>query len=897
MELKKRESKFYPSIKNKLKFFPRYLFNKKTKILLITLFILLIFFLGNFSGLLISGFFGTFDNPSQRAIGLIQKIGIRHTGFREFFKGVFYENIKIPFNYIKGQFSNPKKIYIDINFKDYQKIEYKRQQVLEKGYLISSAEDYVPANIRYDNKEIKVDLRLKGDQTDHLKGNKWSFRIKTKGDDSLFGMRTFSIQSPKTRKYLNELIFHEALKKQGVIALRYDFIEVIINGKNKGVYALEEHFSKELIEDNDRREGIIIKFNEGFFVSPIQNNLSENIAFFGSNIDTFKVKKTLEDPVKLAQFNNAKNLLESFRRGYLKTHEVFDVDKLAKYFAIVSIIGSEHAANWNNIRFYYNPITSLLEPIGYDGDSGDVNYGIKDKYFPKYLSLTEYKNQSNSPLQENGYYDLFFSDAVFFERYMEELEKVSEKSYLDNLFDELDSKIKKYMAILHRDSPYYHFSKEVFYNNQNYIKEIINPSAKSINVYFKEKDNQNIILSVGNINFLPIEILNVVYNGSIIFGSEQKNIIIQPKESFGPINHKEFRFRIPNNFEWKGEFISNLKVNYKIFGTKTIKEENILPWSYFNEDFSKTDFIRQKSNLSKIFKVDEDTKSIFIQKGDWILSEDTIIPSGFTLFCNEGTTIDLRKGATILSYSNLQFLGDKENLIKIFSSDKTGQGLVVLNAKEKSNLKNVLFEGLSAPSKENWELTGAITFYESPVVFDNIIFSKMNSEDGLNIIRSEFEIKNSRIENCFSDCLDVDFGKGLIESSHFIGCGNDGLDFSGSEVKLKDVKIINSGDKGISVGEKSQINAQDIEINKGNICVASKDSSNLNIDTIKTSNCKYDFAIYQKKLEFGPSSINAIKVTYKENNILEKGSKCSINEKIILENKEKVYEILYGGEK
>ena len=33
-------------------------------------------------------------------------------------------------------------------------------------------------------------------------------------------------------------------------------------------------------------------------------------------------------------------------------------------------MGAQHGAMWNNTRYYYNPITSKLEPIGFDGEAG-----------------------------------------------------------------------------------------------------------------------------------------------------------------------------------------------------------------------------------------------------------------------------------------------------------------------------------------------------------------------------------------------------------------------------------------------------------------------------------------------------------------------------------------------
>jgi len=913
MELKKKESNFYPIFKRKLKSFFRYLFNKKTKIILITLFILFIFFIGNFSGLLVSGFFGTFDNPSQRALDILHTLNFRNLRDNKIFiEGILAENIKIPFNYIMGQFSNPEKIFIDISFENYKKIEYKRQEALDRNVLISSGEDYVPARVRYKNEEVNVRLRLKGDMVDHLEGDKWSFRIKVKGDKTLFGMKTFSIQNPKTRNYLDEFVYHKALKKASIMSIRYDFIEVIINGKNKGIYALEEHFEKQLIENNHRREGVILKFNEYFVWEEYlmaQNYYSftddellqmridkDSDYFYISSIETFDNEEILEDPILAKQFKEARNLLESFRRGSLGTHEVFDIEKLSKYFAINTLMRANHASDWNNIRFYYNPVTSYLEPIGFDaGTNRNELDGVIEEYIPDYFGENNYSKQDKT------FFDLIFEDKIFFEKYIQELGKVSQKSYLDNLFLELDGEIKKNINILHKDNLFYHFPRETYYENQEKLRFRLNPS-KNINVYLQKKlPSQNkIILYVGNTDYFPLEIVNVVYNDSVFFEINQANKILKPKTSSGSINYQKFEFIIPSDFGWDDNLISNLKINYKIFGLNKIKNETIFPWAYLEPDFLEKDFIRQKSNLSEIFKVNEDTKSIFIKKGAWTLSQDTIIPPGFTIFCNEGTTINLVENAMILSYSPLQFTGTQKNPIRIISSDESGQGITVLKADKESSLKYVYFKNLKNPSKEEWEPSGAITFYESPFKFENVKISDMMAEDSLDIINSKYEIKNSIFENCFSDCFDGDFSDGTIESTSFNNCGNDCLDFSGSSVNLNNIEIINAGDKGISVGEKSNVIIQNIRLEGGHIGIASKDLSNVEINGGKISGLKYGLAVYQKKSEFGSAIINGVEVNFssnKNNYIVEKESGLSIDGKIILGDKEKVYEILYPLEK
>ena len=68
---------------------------------------------------------------------------------------------------------------------------------------------------------------------DHIEGDKWSLKIDLKGENTILGMRRFSLQAPERRNYLNEFFYLSALKKEDVLSLRYEFVEVFINGEKK----------------------------------------------------------------------------------------------------------------------------------------------------------------------------------------------------------------------------------------------------------------------------------------------------------------------------------------------------------------------------------------------------------------------------------------------------------------------------------------------------------------------------------------------------------------------------------------------------------------------------------------------------------------------------------------
>ena len=160
----------------------------------------------------------------------------------------YLDMLKIPYYMLKPL--DLPQFVVDIDFKSFQKLQKKRRQALEKGLLVTGKNDFVPAKVRHEGKTTKVKVRLKGDLLDHLKGDKWSFRVKVKGKDHLYGMRVFSLQSPRVRGFQGGPLFYASLKRYGLLAPRYKLVNVVVNGSNLGVMSVEEHFSKELLESN-----------------------------------------------------------------------------------------------------------------------------------------------------------------------------------------------------------------------------------------------------------------------------------------------------------------------------------------------------------------------------------------------------------------------------------------------------------------------------------------------------------------------------------------------------------------------------------------------------------------------------------------------------------------------
>jgi len=754
--------------------------------------------------------------------------------------------------------SNPKHIRIDVKHKHFEKLAAQRRRALAKGFLIVGEDDYVPATIRLKDKSVLVKLRLKGDWTTHLTGDKWSFRIRVKGNEAIFGMKQFSIHHPKLRNYIYEWIFHQALKREGVVALRYEFIRVTLNGKDLGIYALEEHFEKGLLQDNGRREGPIIRFSEDLFWKEYVRLMAyPSGSYLASPVDAFHTKRILSNASMYSQFLRSISLLEGFRSGQLRTSDVFDMDKMARFFAITDLMGAEHGAKWHNTRFYYNPITSRLEPIGFDGNAGQ-----------RITSLTTLSHENDiyvgygSPPLDN-YYGTLFGDPIFFREYVKNLERIADPAYLHRLLEELENDREENLAIIHREFPYIEFSKEILYANQKYIKNIFNP-VKALHAYYANHSTHDVEIRLGNIQSMPVEIIGLVLKDRVTV-EPAKTVLLPGKRLSRPVQYKTVRFQMSAHTRFPDPAAHDIKVRYRLLGTKRIRHASVFPWGHLDLGDQGRNFMKAQGNAERFsfLVIDRARKQIFIKPGRWKLTEDMILPKGFTVFAGGGIQLDLSNSAKIISYATLHLRGSQQEPILIYSGDSSGQGLVLMNAHERSVLSHVIFRNLSPPLENGWKLTGAVTVYESSVDIRRCHFTQNRAEDALNIIRSEFTISESSFVGNMADALDVDFSVGSIASSSFLDSGNDAIDLSGSVASVEDVYIQKASDKGISVGENSQLRLVNVDIRDVKVGIAAKDMSEVEGKELLISNSAVAIAAYQKKPEFGPARIrvNGVKFT------------------------------------
>lgn len=208
--------------------------------------------------------------------------------------------------------------------------------------------------------ESQAKLRLKGDWTDHLAGEKWSYRIKEYSAGKV--QEEYSIQSPVTRGMLKEWVFHRWLELEGLLATSYQFVVVQENEEVKGLYAKESHFTRSTLSRQGRGAGPILAWDEAELWQDrkIGKKTTSPEYFLRAKVKSY-----------VSTDSNAINLMVMLQNNPTDVLPFINQERLAKFLAIVDIAGADHALRWHNQRWYYDPTTKQLEPVGYDGYPGE----------------------------------------------------------------------------------------------------------------------------------------------------------------------------------------------------------------------------------------------------------------------------------------------------------------------------------------------------------------------------------------------------------------------------------------------------------------------------------------------------------------------------------------------
>ena len=233
-------------------------------------------------------------------------------------------------------------------------------------------------------------------------------------------------------------------------------------------------------------------------------------------------------------------------------------------------------------------------------------------------------------------------------------------------------------------------------------------------------------------------------------------------------------------------------------------------------------------------------------------------------------------------YGDISYkINDKNKILSFLKNSEYGSVFLYKSDLKdwKINFENNFQNKITSRTDYNF-LTGCLNIYDSK--FENTSINSNNSdcEDSVHIVRSVGEINILNVNNSKFDGIDLDFSNLKIKKIDINYSENDCLDLSYGNYEIKSVKVKKCGDKGISVGENSDLKINNLTAKEVNTGVASKDYSKVVINNLIIDTVKDCISAYNKKQEFSGGFIDIKTMNcsnYENLRVQDNSSKILIN--------------------
>ena len=753
-------------------------------------------------------------------------------------------------------------------FLNYDKISIKKIEIDTHNYrnwitnnikIITSNTRFIPNNLkrRFDStiKVIYSDnsycifsgrIRHHGDAKDHisLQGNSILQSLDINLDSgNIKGITKFKLFKPDVRGVLEDVVIQtQLLRDLGYLAPRSKKVLARVN-ETESVMLFQEKATKELLEFNNRREGPIFEGDQKYFFKLVQDIPDNNLSNWSVGTPQLR-NKTMK--VMLAKSTNSRviNKGEIQKEIYLKS--LNNLNLIYLYWA------NRFQDEKNNYFFF-----------DYDLDNELLGLFNKDNVIKleMYNILMQATNSQHAlgPDARKFYWNSF-------EHYYEPINYDANPS--------IDQDVPTTTTVNFR------LPVSIYYDQSFSILE---NDLKNIDI-----DELNKKITVYGLSFSKTELKAKIDKIILNLENIKKNYLSNINEDI--LAHNKFK-PIDNIFE---RFNKNLKdIDPNAFLIKYDRENNELnKCKLYFENCSKIELNQEQltSLLEGELRLDK-TNYQFVGE-----NFDINNIKSATNYLNQ-----INIGNTSINYEpGINVEVDKENKKILINQVKAGAKVYIINGElkdyyieyigldiiEDGNKQNLKIFPKNFPI-DNVGLTGCLSLINLNIEKISINATNSSCEDTVNFINSRGFVEDIKIYNSFSDALDLDFSNIKFNNITVSNAFNDCVDFSSGNYSIENLQLNKCGDKGLSVGEKSLVKLNNIDVKFANIGVASKDSSVVLIKKAKMSNLKTCVSAYNKKQEFLGGYIEMTDMTcekYYRIADLDNSSKILLKEKLLINN-------------
>ncbi len=496
-------------------------------------------------------------------------------------------------------------------------------------------------------------------------------------------------------------------------------------------------------------------------------------------------------------------------------------------------------------------------------------------------------------------------DPLVAAAYVRQLQRVSEPGYLDLLEQQLGKEMQPLLLALNRE---FSLEKDLKLpwddcrSRQQFIRNVLKP-VRMVLAFSAERiaspagQQVNDLIEVRNILQLPVAIVGFqVDEGPVIsaqsvwmaqpgdpaIAASDQTVLLPVTEKDTPPQYTHFAISpsegsSPDGSESRVVYVhTHLIAHERVIRTPVLYQPQAITTTHYNERITVDQALARHEFLEQ-----RDTPGdLWIKSGAWEVHQDLVIPKGIRLRAGPDTMLKFGEDVALVAQGPVEFKGVPDQPVVMGPLDGAWPGIVVMKADRPSTLEHVTIRGTRGIARRGWILTGGVTFYKSPVLIKYCHFENSLSEDALNIIRTEFDLRGSRFSNCASDAFDGDFATGMVQGCKFTDVRADGVDVSGSEVTIEHSMFDQIGDKAVSVGERSTVQVRSISVSQSHFGVVSKDCSKVSVDRCTFRQVQYGLSAFVKKSEFGPAHLEAQEIRMTQvarPSLLQTGSTMTID--------------------
>jgi len=649
----------------------------------------------------------------------------------------------------------------------------------------------------------EASIRHSGDQKDHIKTKdnsiSQSIDVHLK-NGHIQGIIKFKLLIPTTRGLFEDEIFQTTLLRQiGYLAPRTKIIDTSINGvKSKMIF--QEKAAKELLEYNLRREGPILEADERYAYRLAEQMQSNQLGSWPSGMMKL-VEKGIH--AMLTKQTNSKYVLKGSQ------HKLISENAVSNLNLIYLLWSNNYKDEKNNFYFF--------------------SYGLDNK-------LLAFNNSKN--ILKLDIYNLLMQST----NSQHSIAAINRKFYwnsIENYFEPInyDSNIKLKNEPYEIRFPITTQTAEAFKNLEKIlenidVKKLHNDLLNSGVIFSNESINNKVRLINRNLKILK-KYYDKLDKDTINYNQNKKNKLSDWDNFYKSLKNIDSTVYVIKNIEEKSEINNFERCN---IGDLSCDKINI------NEDLF-ADLIGGNLSIDNIeyqYLGKNADKVNFINDNKYKI----LIYDNFKLFYTNGIEIYFDQDNKILNINQL-LAG-----ARVFLYDGKIEDTTINFTGVKNTNTNVPDFPIDIRT-----LTGCLTLINLKIKNISINSEKSSCEDSVNFINVKGDVNKIFIKNSFMDGLDIDFSNVKINKLEIDESGNDCLDFSYGNYQIMQAQLSNCGDKALSIGEKSVLELDKIDIKNSSTGVASKDSSITTLNKIFLENTKTCISAYNKKQEYYGSYI------------------------------------------